>query len=58
MNPSDPMITSLQPVTHASQPEPAALRANAILDFEMATLHSHFDSGRGMNTGRWVTRQR
>ncbi len=34
----------LQPVAHAGKSDFASLRAYAILDFEMATLHSHFDS--------------
>jgi hypothetical protein len=29
-------------VTHASEPDSAPIRADAILDFEMATLHSDF----------------
>jgi hypothetical protein len=35
---------SFQPVTHTSEPDSSTLWADAILNFEMATLHSHFDA--------------
>jgi hypothetical protein len=34
-------------MAHASEPDSAPIRANAILDFEMAALHSDFDSVAG-----------
>jgi hypothetical protein len=37
----------LQPMPHASKSDSPSLWTNAILDFEMATLHSHFDAVAG-----------
>ena len=37
----------LQPMSHTSKSDPPSLWTNTILDFEMATLHSHFDSETG-----------
>ncbi|HXJ87432.1 MAG TPA: hypothetical protein VMS18_11485 [Candidatus Binatia bacterium] len=35
---------SFQTVTYTRKPDSSTLRANTILDFKVATLHSHFDS--------------
>ena len=38
---------TLQPVTDSGEPNVAAIRADAILDFKMAGLHPYFNSCAG-----------